>query len=273
MIQDLYIPKSKRLQQVINFMSYAEQQPTDPCEDWLSLFPNVTTNIAICLSDHIEFKDTKRETGVSTACTTTVSMKCTHNLRLVTVQFKPYGLYAFKRIPMHQLLNANNSMEMLFPQSDCERLRDELLCANEVRQLFEILENYMERQVQNICFDTRLSHLISMIHTSNRLTMDELSDEACLSARGLRKLFTNQIGLSPGYYQKIIRFNKTAQQLSLKSNQSFTEVALLNGFYDQAHFIKDFKSIAGISPGEYCRTHGKSSDFYNFRSEAPITFE
>ena len=70
--------------------------------------------------------------------------------------------------------------------------------------------------------------------------------------------------MSPAYYRKIIRFNKAAQLLSSDSNSSLTEISYACGYFDQAHFIKDFREFGGISPSEFLRFKSKSSDFYNY---------
>ena len=79
--------------------------------------------------------------------------------------------------------------------------------------------------------------------------------------------------MSPVYYRKIIRFNKAAQLLLNDSENSLTEISYTCGYFDQAHFIKDFKEFGGISPSEFLRYKTNGSDFYNYRISEPPTLD
>jgi len=112
--------------------------------------------------------------------------------------------------------------------------------------------------------DPRLHYALQLLNSENSISIDTLSQSLCISNRGLQKLFKKHIGMSPAYYRKIIRFNKATQLLSSDSNSSLTEISYACGYFDQAHFIKDFREFGGISPSEFLRFKSKSSDFYNY---------
>ncbi|MBL4899627.1 MAG: AraC family transcriptional regulator, partial [Colwellia sp.] len=57
--------------------------------------------------------------------------------------------------------------------------------------------------------------------------------------------------MTPKQYARIIRMENARILLKNKSLQSFTEIGEVAGFYDQAHFIREFKSIIGLSPTAY----------------------
>jgi len=71
-----------------------------------------------------------------------------------------------------------------------------------------------------------------------------------ITPRYLQKLFYSHTGLSPKSYNKINRF-QLSLQLIAKNNQPFTSIAYDCGYFDQSHFIRDFKSFTGVTPSAY----------------------
>ena len=77
-----------------------------------------------------------------------------------------------------------------------------------------------------------------------------------ISERQLERRFGTALGISPKRYARTIRFQKTLHALETEQASSLTDIALSNGFFDQSHFIRDFKEFAGLSPSAYMRgTH------------------
>ncbi|MEO1254779.1 MAG: AraC family transcriptional regulator [Bacteroidota bacterium] len=271
-MQQIRIPKSSLLRQVINFLFYCEFEEGDTSGEWLSIFPNVTTNMIICLENKMEFPKGYQDTGVSISCTTIANMRIVSKLRFVQVQFKPFGIHAFKGTPMSDLVNSMLDLEFLFKPSECERIKDRLSSAGNISDMFHYLEIFLEKRLKAVEIDKRLPISIELLN-QNHISLDAVSEEVCLTSRGFRKLFTSQVGLSPGYYKKIARFNAAASQISTNPDVSLTTIAVENGYYDQSHFIRDFRQFAGISPKVYQKFLAKSSDFYNYRSSSPHRFE
>lgn len=76
-----------------------------------------------------------------------------------------------------------------------------------------------------------------------------LSARFGFSERYIQKLFSNWVGITPQKYFAVRRFNKSLE-LVRSSGESLTSIAFECGYYDQAHFIKEFKSYTGLTPGE-----------------------
>lgn len=103
------------------------------------------------------------------------------------------------------------------------------------------------------------AHLISKnpINTSQiakhqgRISISELSKKLNLSDSHYRKLFRETIGLSPREYSKIIRVNSAIRYLETNKNINLTKAALDLGYFDQSHFIKEFKSVINLTPSSF----------------------
>ena len=82
--------------------------------------------------------------------------------------------------------------------------------------------------------------------------VDELAHQAGLSARQFRRLCLELTGLTPKQLCRSIRFRHAAVQAQFARRGEWSQVALDCGYYDQAHFINDFRALSGLTPGEYC---------------------
>lgn len=103
---------------------------------------------------------------------------------------------------------------------------------------------FSESEVADPRFIRSLYHILkseSSIHVEKDLNAE-------VSSRQLRRLFDFYIGASPKHFNKIIRFQKFLQRNTsrecLKKEKTYFDL----GYYDQSHFIRDFKSLYGISP-------------------------
>ena len=77
--------------------------------------------------------------------------------------------------------------------------------------------------------------------------IQQVAGQYGISSRYLQKLFVQYTGLSPKLYQKINRFQKGLVLVG-KGEDSLTSIAYECGYYDQSHFIRDFKSFTGFTP-------------------------
>lgn len=79
----------------------------------------------------------------------------------------------------------------------------------------------------------------------------DLARVANVSTRQLERLFHQRVGISPKLFVRIVRFQEVLRATRDGCDSGWATVALEHGFYDQAHFINDFKSFVGCTPGEW----------------------
>ena len=79
--------------------------------------------------------------------------------------------------------------------------------------------------------------------------MGRLAAETGFSVRYIQKLFLNYVGISPNSFYSVQRFNKSLE-LVRSAEMSLTNIAYECGYYDQAHFIREFRSYTGLTPGQ-----------------------
>ena len=91
-----------------------------------------------------------------------------------------------------------------------------------------------------------------------RVRVSELCEELGLSERQAQRIFADSLGVAPKSYARLCRFLYACSALGSEApgpeeRRSLTEVGLDCGYYDQAHFIGDFKAFSGMTPGAFQR--------------------
>ena len=95
-------------------------------------------------------------------------------------------------------------------------------------------------------------HAASFAHTHRGLIrVEALAEHVGVTERQLQRLFLRDIGLSPKQFLRTIRFQEVLRALQAGTPTRWADLALRFGFYDQAHFIRDFKAFTGESPSQW----------------------
>ena len=92
-----------------------------------------------------------------------------------------------------------------------------------------------------------------IISDRSLLTVAQAAEVAGLTVRGLQRLFHREVGISPKEVIRRFRLQEAAQRLIREPDLACGELALDLGYFDQAHFIRDFRSVVGVTPEVYRR--------------------
>jgi len=91
--------------------------------------------------------------------------------------------------------------------------------------------------------------MTSMHRSGGAVTVRELAAETGYSERYLRMKFEHTLGFSPKLYNRIVRFQRALENV-VRSANPLSDVAADGGYFDQAHFMKDFKSFSQMTPSQ-----------------------
>ncbi|MVN74994.1 helix-turn-helix domain-containing protein [Hymenobacter sp. HMF4947] len=100
-----------------------------------------------------------------------------------------------------------------------------------------------------------------ILHQHGQVNIEALAHDAGLSRRQLERRFLTEVGAPPKLYARIVRFNHVLQLLAASPAPSWQDIAYRCGYYDQAHFIREFRFFTGKSPSNYSLV---DSDFAHF---------
>lgn len=114
-----------------------------------------------------------------------------------------------------------------------------------------IAENWLQSHLQNLRPQPNIKQCIESIFKSHgMIDIDHMAENVHLSTRQLERLFKKVIGLTPKFYCRIVRFNYIFEVIK-EQKDSWIRTALQSGFFDQSHFIKNFKEFTGEEPSNY----------------------
>ncbi|MCU1221505.1 MAG: transcriptional regulator, AraC family [Candidatus Angelobacter sp.] len=168
------------------------------------------------------------------------------------VHFKPGGAFPFFKMPAAELHNLHVSLEDLWGH-EAGLLRQRLLEARTPEKKFQVLEGCLLAQAlrpleRHRAVDCALG-LFRNIHTAPAIA--DLAGHIGISSRRFIQLFSNQVGLTPKLFSRVRRFQRVLQEIRTGAEFSWADIAASCGYFDQAHFIHDFKEFSGINPTTY----------------------
>lgn len=169
------------------------------------------------------------------------------------IRFYPYGFANFIDLPLNGLCNKETPLSILFGDEKAEKLSRKIIQAKTTEERIEIVEKFLfERLNDEATIDNIVKSTIDTMFLSkgskhlNVILKDDKSKR-----RQLERNFKKQIGLTPKQLSKVIRLQATLQMLLNQTTRTLTDIAYESEYYDQAHFIKDFKEFTGLTPKEF----------------------
>ncbi|MBC9933863.1 helix-turn-helix domain-containing protein [Chitinophaga qingshengii] len=172
------------------------------------------------------------------------------------VCFHPNGFLPFTSMPIREMENTAVPLKILFGKEGAS-LEQHILSAHDTAERINLVETFLCNKLKDAgTIDHIVQSTVETILTANgQLSVDELSKQANVNRRQLVRKFSFAIGLSPKQLSKTIRLQHTLKMLLNKKDVSLTALAYEGEYYDQAHFIKDFKEFTGLTPKEFYGDH------------------
>jgi AraC-like DNA-binding protein len=171
---------------------------------------------------------------------------------LVAARFLPDGLTPFLEIPVATLFNKAVPIANVFGEKGKE-LEEKVLAANDNSERLHLIGSFLlSRMVEPHTIHAITKECIDIIlQSGGQLDMIELAGKLKINRRSMEGKFEAVIGMSPKQLSRAVRLQATLKMLDQKNFSSLTALAYESGYYDQAHFIKDFKEFTGISPKSF----------------------
>ena len=168
---------------------------------------------------------------------------------IVSARFLPDGVLPFITRPIVELENKAVSLSELFGKSGSD-LEERVIAASENHERIKIIESFLLSRLSDpATIDNITKHCVNVIMESRgQVGVVELAGKLKINRRNMERKFSSVIGMSPKQLSRVVRLQATLKMLEQKQFSNLTSLAYENGYYDQAHFIKDFKEFTGMSP-------------------------
>lgn len=169
------------------------------------------------------------------------------------IRFYPYGFANFVTMPLKDLVNKETPIELLFGEKTAKELELKIIEATNSIERIEIIETFLlDKLNQKTTIDIIVKTTIdALLATKGSASISTILKEDLSKRRQLERNFIKQIGVSPKQLGKVIRLQTALKMLLNKKTESLTDIAYESEYFDQAHFIKDFKEFTGINPKDF----------------------
>lgn len=171
----------------------------------------------------------------------------------VGTKFLPGGFAAFTECPVRELTDDVLALAAVFGPAG-ERLKREAGAQAEPQAKLALLHRFLRARlpestdpnaalVQAVVADMRAA--------SPGCRVGEIAERHHVSTRTLQRLFADYVGVSPKWVLQRYRLHEAIEQLAGREGIDWTRFALDLGYFDHAHFIRDFRAVVGRLPSQY----------------------
>jgi len=194
-----------------------------------------------------------------------IEVEPTGETEIFSARFQPGGLQRFIDFEVGSLTGIAKSVVDIWGD-DGAKLENQILNAADNTDKIELLETFLLARLRlSNKHDTDAEFCVNALVDSNgAASVDDIAAKLKLSKRQLERKFMAAVGLPPKTLARILRFQHTLQLIENREFVSFTRVAYDGGFYDQAHFIKDFRHFTGLNPKMYFAENLEMAKYFAF---------
>ena len=179
----------------------------------------------------------------------------TGEVNTFAIRFYPYGFANFIKKDIKDLLNKETPIDELFAKSESQKLESAIFRATNTTQRIELIEEFLIEQLSKSSTIDKIvaSTVNDIMLSSGSLSVNDLIEKHKSNRRQLERKFSKQVGLSPKQLGKVIRLQAALKLLISNDAKDLTQIAYTSDYYDQAHFIKDFREFTGTNPKDYLK--------------------
>lgn len=166
----------------------------------------------------------------------------------IGVVFNPLGINHFIEKPLHDIFPNNIGSLRYFGETFKQTLK-EVFSKSSVEEKVFLLDEFFEKAYNGFHQPILKKAVGNIINSNGAIKVGELSEQLKMDRRTLLRLFRKHTNMSVEEYRKMVMFRQALNYFHQnKEEANLTEVALFSMYYDQAHFIKHFKSVTNETP-------------------------
>jgi AraC-like DNA-binding protein len=170
---------------------------------------------------------------------------------VVGVHFKPGGAFPFFGVPAGELHNLDVSLDTLWG-ARAMQLREQILAAPTPDAKFDVLERTLLQTARTFVRHRAVTFALRELSAvSTARTIAEVTEAVGMSQRRFIDRFRNEVGMAPKLFARVQRFQEVVRAVHKLREVDWADVAAACGYFDQAHFIHDFKAFSGFTPSTY----------------------
>ena len=223
--------------------------------------PNGDTEILIDFHDTPQFIYDNTSLKEIQACnrvwasglrTEPITIPAGNKSEMMVISFKKGMAAPFFPFPLNEIADSVVDADLVWG-TDFGSLREKLLGTKDIDKRFRIVEDFLIREFQSqMAINPCVAFAVGeMTERPDAISIGRMNDRIGYSPKHFTEMFRRQVGVTPKSYLKIMRFQKAVQTIDAAVTPDWSRISHECGFYDQAHFINDFKHFSGFTPAKY----------------------
>ncbi|PQA60126.1 helix-turn-helix domain-containing protein [Siphonobacter curvatus] len=172
--------------------------------------------------------------------------KAIRNFRSIGVYLQPTALKTIFNIDAFELTNQHISIDNL----TTDPILEQLVNATSAHDKIEIISHFFLKRIRQVEHHAKKADFATRL-LQNGKTLKDIQTEMNLSERSLERLIRHYVGISPKAFSRIVRFQSGLQALRQKDFYNLTDLAYQNDYFDQSHYIREFKAFTGMNPKQF----------------------
>lgn len=174
---------------------------------------------------------------------------------LFGAELTPTGFYRLFHSRAEPFTDTIADFSELFPEHAAD-LDGRVEATGPARQTVVAMQSFLRSLVPEALEVPQIEAVVRDIATGRGLvSIAELGRRHDLSTRAMHREFLKVVGIPPKHYAKIVQINAVIGALQAEDSQELSSLAVDHGYFDQSHFIRDFKRFVGASPTVFLRSH------------------
>ena len=245
-VQTIWLAKNSENRQKLNF----------------KILSDCGSGLILNFGDSICYQTKNKQLIANKECTTLgpstdlITITFNNNIHCFGIRFFPETGHHFFNVAMEKLKgDIFLTTKQHFYNSTClyQNLTSLLAKGISDEKIITIIENHLLEllKVNQTKRQTLLSNILSAINNNNVTNVTQLCDKFAISLRDLQRLFKTYIGISPNAYMRVNKIRKIKTTIANKQFKSLTQLSNDYDYFDQAHFIREFKTFMEETPKKY----------------------
>ena len=270
-LQRLDIADIQPLQELVErIFIFSTSQPF-PKDDLKLILPNGLIKLIIPVSNHFSgtingFSHVLHENKIMLVgaddLPTLVNIQKDEAAINITIEFKPWGAYRFFHLNYSDLKNKAYSFSEIFG-NPAQSLEEQMENKKNISEKIRLLQLFLSERLRRSEADTIFDYSVQKIkETQGMIPMKSLEKKTGYTLRWLNMKFAEKIGISPKNFASICRFQSCHSHFTQHPQAFLKEKEFYNYFYDQTHFIKEFRRFTGLPPVQLTKSSNSFSDIF-----------
>lgn len=173
-------------------------------------------------------------------------------LRIFGISFFPTGLFPLLKIPLSEFKDKTIELDLTL-KNFTEIIINKIDTTQPIAEIISVIENQLLQSIDISLVPSKETLKIFEVFNEDIkvCNINSLCKQHGINQRRLERLFNKYVGISPKLFHRINRFQEVINNIEKISTENFTSIAYNNNYYDQTHFIKDFKLFTNTTPVEF----------------------